>query len=447
MLPDIAQRMHATLSPGLRQLLDLVTTTASSHNIPLYVVGGFVRDLLLGRPHLDLDFVVEGDGIAFAQMLQERYGGEVQTYLPFRTATWTLNAEIASAVGADFTKWPSFVDIVTARRETYAHPGALPDVVPSAIHDDLYRRDFAINAMAIQLTPAIALLDPFGGQQDLQAGLIRVLHDKSFIDDATRLFRAVRFEQRFNFPIAPQTRDLIPAALPTLKNISGERLRHEIDLILREAEPERSLRRLDELHVLSTIDEKLEFDEWCATKYKLVRTAELPLSEAKVSVPFVQTEVATETIYWIILGWHLPDVEEFARTLALSGDLTTALVESKRLAKVLPELSAKLKPSEVVARLEGRKQAASAVYQALWVLASNEGTQANIAAYVLQWQLVKPILTGDDLKEMGVKEGPALGKLLKALRRAKLDGEVMTLAQERGFIGRLLAEGNEDDRS
>jgi tRNA nucleotidyltransferase (CCA-adding enzyme) len=435
--------MQNTLSSGLNQLLDFVTASANSHDIPLYVVGGFVRDLLLGVPHLDLDFVVESDGIAFAQSLQEQYGGEIEPHFPFGTATWTLNPDIASTAGANFAEWPSFVDIVTARRETYAHPGALPDVIPSVIRDDLHRRDFTINAMAIRLTPTLALLDPFGGQQDLQSGMVRVLHDKSFIDDATRIFRAVRFEQRFGFQIEPHTRDLIPEALPTLKKISGERLRHEIDLILQEAEPERALRRLGELHVLSTIDEKLEFDEWCATKFKLVRTQESTFSRGKTSALFVQSEVARQTIYWIILGWNLPDVSDFARSLMLSGDFITALVESKRLSKVLPELSAKLKPSEVVARLEGRKEILSAVYEALWYLAPDEIAQGNIADYVTQWRTVKPSLTGDDLKAMGLEEGPQFGRLLRALRWAKLDGEVSTPAEERAFIERLLAEGTE----
>src|SRR5579885_855702 len=165
--PDIAQRLQETLPDGVRRLLNLVTGTAAANNIPLYIVGGFVRDLLLGKPHLDLDFVVERSGIAFANLLKAQYGGEVETHPAFGTARWHLNTDIAHAAGADFNAWPPYVDLVTARRETYAHPGALPDVVPSTIRDDLFRRDFTINAMAIPLVPAGPLLDPFGGGDDL----------------------------------------------------------------------------------------------------------------------------------------------------------------------------------------------------------------------------------------------------------------------------------------
>ena len=432
-----------TLPPGIRQLLDLVIAVANSQHTPLYVVGGFVRDLLLGRPHLDLDFVVEGNGISFANTLRDRYDGEVKAYSPFGTATWILNANVARSVGATINDWPAFVDIVTARLETYAHPGALPDVVPSALHDDLYRRDFTINAMAIQLAPSGTLIDPFGGEADLRAGTIRVLHDGSFMDDATRIFRAVRFEQRFDFQIEPHTLGLIPAALPTLKAISGERLRHEIDLILQEAEPEQALRRLDELGVLRTIDNRLEFDEWRATKFKQVRTQDSPISQAHVGTDYVQRAVARVKIYWIILGWHLPDVDGFARSLMIPGDLTAALVESKRLAKILPELSAELPPSQVVLRLQGRGDTSSEVFEALWYLAPDQTAQANIAAYVLKWQHIWPSLTGEDLKAMGLEPGPMFGKLLWELRRAKLDGEISTPAEERAYLERLLGKGNE----
>src|SRR5262249_37793209 len=118
------QQFQDSLPVGVRQLLDLVTATASANNIPLYIVGGFVRDLLLGKPHLDLDFVVEGSGIAFANLLQARYGGEVEAHIPFGTANWNLNADVARTAGADLAAWPPFVDIVTARRESYAYPGA-----------------------------------------------------------------------------------------------------------------------------------------------------------------------------------------------------------------------------------------------------------------------------------------------------------------------------------
>src|SRR5258708_40369947 len=160
---------------------------------------------------------MEGSAIQFGGSVQHTYGGALNPYPPFGTATWTVNPLAAGALPAP----PGHIDFVTARRESYPQPGALPVVEPSTIEDDLRRRDFTINALAIRLTPGPfgTLIDPFGGEHDLRSGLIRVLHDGSFRDDATRIFRAVPFEQRFDFQIAPETLPLIPTGFATLPPI------------------------------------------------------------------------------------------------------------------------------------------------------------------------------------------------------------------------------------
>ena len=200
----------------------------------LYVVGGFVRDLLLGQPTLDLDLVVEGNAITLARRLVEKVGGRVRSHGRFGTAKLILEEPRESGL-------PPALDFVTARTEFYPHPSALPQVERSSIKQDLYRRDFTINTMAISLDRARygELLDFYGGERDLREGLIRILHSLSFVEDPTRMLRAVRFEQRLGFEIEERTEELLRSALDLLGRVSGDRLRHELLQILREPAPER----------------------------------------------------------------------------------------------------------------------------------------------------------------------------------------------------------------
>src|SRR5690606_15710140 len=220
------------------------------------MVGGVVRDLLLERPNLDLDFVVESSAIDFAQSLRKQFGGQVNSFKPFGTARWKLNPEAAAALQVDIDALPDHIDFATARNEFYEHPTALPTVYQSSIKLDLQRRDFTINTLAIQVSPKAAsgqLLDFYGGLADLKAGLIRVLHSLSFVDDPTRILRAVRFEHRLGFKIEPRTAELIATALPMLHRTTGERIRNELDLLLREPQPDRALLKMQEQGILEAI--------------------------------------------------------------------------------------------------------------------------------------------------------------------------------------------------
>jgi tRNA nucleotidyltransferase (CCA-adding enzyme) len=275
-------------------LKDLLRAVADEAGTGLYLVGGFVRDLLLGLANTDIDIVVEGDAISFAEKLAARYGGASEPHPQFRTATWHFDPQ-------HFHAPADFIDFATARTETYEAPGALPTVTtPVSIDLDLFRRDFTINAMAIRLAPAPVglLVDPYAGRTDLADGLIRVLHDQSFIDDGTRMFRAVRFEQRLGFEIEAHTLSLIGPALPYLKIISGERIRHEFDLIFDEAQPEKMLQRLADLHILQEVTPTLIVDEWTSTAF------------AESRRQFAQSHWQAEMphIYWSILACRLHNV-------------------------------------------------------------------------------------------------------------------------------------------
>ena len=226
-----------TLSKILREIGEISGKQA-------FLVGGSVRDLLLGRPTFDIDIVVEGDAIRVAEQLQNRWNGTLQVHPQFGTATVTP---------ADPNK-PK-VDFVTARRETYQKPGTLPNVERGSIVDDLQRRDFSINALAMRLdtTDFGSVIDQTGGLDDLKTGVIRVLHNKSFIDDPTRIFRAYRYAGRYNFCIAETDVLLIEKALPLLAQLSGERIRNEIDRALLEDDASKIVHQLAESGVFESI--------------------------------------------------------------------------------------------------------------------------------------------------------------------------------------------------
>src|SRR4030042_6195240 len=265
MTKNLAFELEQRLPAESLNLIRAAGELASEQGLGLYLVGGAVRDLLLGRANFDLDLVVEGDAPKLASRLAQREGGEIVVHRRFGTAKFRYKK--------------LSIDFVTARAETYAHPGALPTVRPGSIKDDLWRRDFTINAIAIHLdrdnfgTP----LDPYGGEDDLENRLIRILHEKSFIDDATRMLRAIRYEQRFDFQLEPNTEELLRRDLGMLNTISGDRIRHELELILKEECPEKMLRRASELGVLKEIHSSLKGNGWLEERFQQARSTTHPL--------------------------------------------------------------------------------------------------------------------------------------------------------------------------
>ena len=218
-------------------IIKIVGKIADELKMKAYIVGGPVRDKLLGMPNYDLDFVVEGDGIKFAEVLNKKLKGRLITYKAFGTATIELKGKR--------------IDVVTARKESYKYPAAYPIVKPGAIKDDLFRRDFTINAMALAIDKKGfgRLVDFYGGQKDLTKGVIRVLHDKSFMDDPTRIFRAVRFSVRFGFKIEPHTKRLMKEAVMGgfLGDVNVGWIRKEIELFLKEKNPKKCLEMFSKL--------------------------------------------------------------------------------------------------------------------------------------------------------------------------------------------------------
>lgn len=413
--------MEQSLPKDRWDLLQLVREEATQRGLPLYIVGGSVRDLELGRRLNDFDLTVEGEAIKLARALAARHGGQVTAHTKFGTAKWFLPPKLKPENLAPDAETHDALDLISARSETYKHPAALPTVKPGSIFDDLRRRDFTINALAIRLDdPHFGeLRDDLHGMEDLKRGIVRVLHPGSFIDDPTRMYRAVRYEGRYRFKIAEDTLALIPKARPFVEKLSPQRIRHELDLILDESEAVSMLKRLENLELLTAIHPAL-------ADFSQSNLATLKSSDASLR---------TRNSRWVLWLMHLPDQEiEFLNerlhfTAGLLKVLRSASLLNANLAAV-----AGLKPSQVVELLEGYSIKALEVVSCA---VQDEEIKRILTRYLSEWWHVRPRTTGHDLKERGIAPGPKYAEILRRLRAAWLDGEVKTEKQEKSLLDRL----------
>ncbi len=429
---DPAQ-IAAVLGSSAAKLIEVVAQQAQEQGVTLYMVGGGVRDLLLRRANDDIDFVVEADAIRFAESLQARYGGVIHFYRPFGTATWLLDG-----VALNGGNLPESVDFATARNEFYEHPTALPTVYSSSIKPDLGRRDFTINTLAIQLSPAGGrVIDYYGGLADLRAGLIRVLHSLSFVDDPTRILRAVRFERRLGFSIEPRTAELIETALPMLRRITGERVHNELSLLLREPDPAGSFALLEQRGILQAIHPAFTIPDDLKDR----------LERAHASLPaWVKPPLDPTDLDWCLLLADVPpdDLTALCDRLIFSRPLTSAIIDTARLIQNLDGLGEpETKPSHVVARLTGIDDLA---LYAAWI--STDGLpRQRIWQYANEWRAVRPAIDGYVLRARGLKSGPCYAAILSRLRDARLDGDITTDADENRLLQTLVDEGICNDGS
>ncbi len=440
----IVRLLEQNFPAPLLALIRRIGDVARAEGAHLYFVGGIVRDLLLGRPTQDVDLVVEGDAIALCRRLVREMGGEMRQHRRFGTAKWLLDAEVWQRVGvkaedrAALEALPPFIDFVTARTEFYTQPTALPVVERSSIKQDLHRRDFTINTLAISLDPERwgELLDFFGGKEDLERGIIRVLHSLSFIEDPTRILRAARFEARFGFRVEPRTEALIAEALPLMRRVSGKRLRHELDLIFREARPEAALARLGSWGALEAIHPALRYDEGVAARFRRLRE--------RLDADFWKLdEEAQVVLHWVLLLFprEAEAIESLLKRLQAPHRLADPLRTLPRLRRLLAALPKLERPSQVVEALEGLP---SPLLAATFILCEDEVAREHIAAYWRSWRHVRPALTGDDLKALGLPPGPLYRRILRCLRDARLDGEVETVEEERALALAMARERNKE---
>jgi len=424
------EHLERTLPPDYFTLLRLISDAAAARGLPLYLVGGFVRDLYLGRPVTDFDVVVEGDAIALAKALAAQHGGRVTVHVRFGTAQWFLPESLV--IGRGSSEIPdlrlSTLDIISARSETYKHPAALPTVRPGSISDDLHRRDFTINTLALRLDGEAfgELRDDLGGLEDLQAEIVRVIHPGSFLDDPTRLFRALRYEQRYGFQIAPETLSLIPAARPLIAKLSAERVRHELDLTLEEENAASIVERLAELGILAAVHPALGWNRANATRFVKGMAAEQD----------IEHPLSRRMLGWTLwlMDVPLPSLENIEQRLHFESSLRDLLLAASALFADVKSFTGK-KPSRCVVILD--EIPLKAVQAVSLALTPGTGRQM-LRDYLVTWRHVKPKTTGHTLLKRGIPPGPMYQKILGALRDAWLDGEIKTEAEEMDLLQELI---------
>ncbi|MBI3242700.1 MAG: CBS domain-containing protein [Chloroflexi bacterium] len=415
---NLADQLARALPAERLALLHLVSDEATALNVSPFIVGGFVRDLLLGQPGLDFDIVVEGEAIALAKRLAAKHGGRVTAHSQFGTAKWKLPPALSPAIPS------GHLDLVSARTEFYAHPSALPEVERGSIKLDLHRRDFTLNTLAIRLAREAFgdLLDFWGGERDLRDGLIRVLHSLSFVDDATRILRAVRFEQRFGFRIEARTAELLAHALHLLHKVSGDRIRHELDLILQEAEPERHIARLAGLGILSHIHPELPADSDLPRRMKAVRECALPLKWSAWLLPLTPS-VLNDVVSHLRLSAHNAEIVQQAAHAYLGiGGLPGGVRMS--------ELNAWLGQID----RESLRLATS--------LCDQESLRRRLEDYLRRRESLKLATTGETLQALGLPPGPRYREILGRLQNAYLDDEITNAEEERALLGKILERQN-----
>jgi tRNA nucleotidyltransferase (CCA-adding enzyme) len=402
----------------VHRTLLLAGEVAETMGYNAYLVGGSVRDLLLGQANLDIDLVIEGDGIRFAKELGEKLKGKLRSHHRFGTAN--IRTESLR------------LDVATARTEYYESPAALPKVEMSSIKKDLYRRDFTINTLAIKLNVRDfgQLIDFFGGQRDLREKTIRVLHNLSFVEDPTRAFRAVRFAERFGFKLSRHTENLIKSAIQMdlFGRLSGSRLFEELTLAFKETNPVRTLKRLSSYGLLAVIHKDLAFDEKLETML-----SSLYETLAWYDLLYLDEKVDRGILYLAALLSNLDETQRAGALGRLAPPqqtkeiILTSITEATGILGKLPLQD----PAQAYHLLSGRS-----IEMILFAMArsKDDRKKRQISQFLVELRKVKPLLRGGDLKKFGIAEGPLYSKIFRELLDERLRGKIRTVEDEKKFV-------------
>ena len=426
---NLKPQLEAALPVPLLDLLKEVGAAAVKIDSALYIVGGFVRDLLLKGNRTDIDLVVEGDAIALGKLMQARHGGRLHSHQRFGTANWITEGAIPGIERLDF---------VTARTEFYRHPTALPEVEPSSIKQDLHRRDFTINTLALCLSPERfgEVLDFYGGYHDIQNGTIRVLHSLSFVEDPTRILRAIRFEQRLGFQINARTMEHLKGARDLLARVSAKRVWTELAYILQEATPEKGIRRLDTLGILQDIYPRFEVSGQFETWFQALR-------ETVQQEPWSMGQ--TEAVHYLgLLTFNmLPEtVSALSLRLQLPARVDKPLQQIQAVKQQLTSLQQARRPSDIYHILAPYSDDALLV---CWIAIEDVNIRACLLQFSQTLRHVTPLIDGRYLIDnFNLRPSPQFNELLTRLRSARLDGLVHTLEDEDRLVRNLLAKRETD---
>jgi tRNA nucleotidyltransferase (CCA-adding enzyme) len=411
-------------------LLRVAGKLAEGLGTPVFAVGGFVRDLLLGRAAPDVDLLVEGDGVVFARQLCEEIGGTVAVHRAFGTAS------IGGARGPGGAPLGR-IDIASARRERYDAPGALPVVSAAMVEEDLRRRDFSVNGLAVALQPSTfgRLLDPLGGRLDLSRRRLRPLHPLSFVEDPTRIFRAARYAARLGFRLEGTGIRAVRLALAVddYPALSGQRLRAELDLMAAEPRGWRGFELLLRWRALRLWDPDYQESRRSGDRVNAAaqlcgwaRRAGIALHPSEVTVIALLADQAPSVVTRCLarLAFHGEPARRL-RTAATAGPLARRLDRARW--RSMSDIAEALRACPVQ------------VLAGAWLHGGRLARQ-RVKWFLRQGRKVRPILSGDDVVALGVPEGPAVGQCLGALRRLRLDRLVTTRRHERAFVEAWLRE-------
>jgi len=429
---NIASMISSQLDPRLVRLLKTATSLADRRGWKAYLVGGAVRDLLLGKSTFDLDILVEEHGLKFAREYARLGKGTFKIYRRFYTALVIFPGGLK-------------VDVTTTRSEEYPRPGALPEVVPASLEEDLLRRDFTINALAVSLNRSSfgRLIDRCGGRRDLEEGIIRVLHPRSFRDDPTRIFRAVRFQQRFGFSIEAGTEELIRSAvsIKMFEAVSPERLRRELELIMKEPHPARAFAAMARYDELRFIHPDLVF-----SPAQLQSVERLEKDCRWFKKQFGGNGLSAWRMYFGALIWPLgaEELEKTGKKFNLSQKVLKQLVRAKRDEKILSgSLSSPgdLPPSRIFSALEKLDPEIILILMSRF---ASSRARTRTKDYLVKLRREKLEISGQDLKKTGLLPGPRYRKVLRRVLLARLDGEVRSRRDELALARRLIDKTRND---
>jgi tRNA nucleotidyltransferase (CCA-adding enzyme) len=426
---NVRKLMDERLEKGTLKKLTEIGNLADTLGYHAFLVGGFVRDLLLRIENYDIDIVIEGDGLLFAEELAKSFGVKVRPHKEFATA---------KIIYPDGFK----IDIATARLEYYKAPAALPVVEHSSLKLDLHRRDFTINTLAISLNKNTfgLLIDFFGAQRDIKEKTIRVLHSLSFVEDPTRVFRAIRFEHRFGFQIGKHTLSLIKNAIKMdfLSRLKGKRIWTELSLIMLEEAPEKIVKRLQELDLLKFISPELTFDK---EKERLFTQMHAVLQWYELLYRGKPCDTQAFYALGLLDRMSLEQVEDFCKRTEMLESLKKRILENtESFRDAISKLPAAIytgKKSEIYKVLEPLSQETK-----LFIMSKTKSEEIKkaISNYVTYKDVLKPIFTGEDLKKLGIKEGPVYKKILETLKDAKIDLNMKTKEDEETFVKKYIID-------
>ncbi|HSR20886.1 MAG TPA: hypothetical protein VLL49_08225 [Anaerolineales bacterium] len=431
---NLGDRLEQSLTARDSQILRLVSEEAERLQLPLYMVGGLPRDLVLGLGHSDFDLVVEGSAISLAQALRARHSGHVTVHRRFGTAKWNVAGIGAASAGSGElpARYRSAgLDLISARTETYPRPAHLPQVHPGTIEDDLRRRDFTINALAIRLDGAQfgQVVDPVDAIGDIQRREIHVLHEGSFLDDPTRMYRAIRYEQRLGFKIGAETLRLMVEAQRHVKALSAHRVRNELDQTLRETGAPAMIKRLSKLGLLRAIHVALPAD--AASLRRLASQDANPAWAEGASG--LRRDTGRMWMLWL-MSLAPAQIRSVRQRLEFDNRLMEELLACSRLRGSLRRL-VRLRPSTMTRHLEGLP--VLAVETVAGTLPEGR-PRRRLVEYLGNWRNLRPHASGKDLRALGIPPGSEYRAILEKLRAAWIDGTVRSEAEEGVLLQRLV---------